>query len=68
MDWSYFRKLMRLLLGILLLLFSMGLFLYNPFLSPRPFDLGLGLLTLYLFVAGLLLTIFAAASLPSDRR
>ena len=61
------KYIFRLFFGVCLMLLSVGLLIYNVFLLTTGFDLALGLLDLILMVGGLLLTIFSAASLPSEQ-
>ncbi|MBQ6430255.1 MAG: hypothetical protein IJJ99_00025 [Oscillospiraceae bacterium] len=67
MDWKYFRQILKIFFGVCLILISVALFLYNAFFLESGYDIALGLLDLILFLSGLLLVIFAAARLPSDR-
>ncbi len=67
MDWNYFKQLLRIFFGVCLLLVSGAIFIYNVFFLDTGYDIALGLLNLILFLSGLLLVIFAAAKLPSDR-
>ena len=61
------KYIFRIFFGVCLMLLSVGLLIYNVFLLTTGFDIALGLLDLILMVGGLLLTIFSAASLPSEQ-
>ncbi len=62
------KYIFRIFFGVCLMLLSAGLLVYNLFLTTSGFDVPLALLDLLLFLGGLLLTVFAAAALPSDQR
>ncbi len=61
------KYIFRIFFGVCLMLLSVGLLIYNVFLLTTGFDIALGLLDLILLVGGLLLTVFSAASLPSEQ-
>lgn len=61
------KYIFRIFFGVCLMLLSVGLLIYNVFLLSTGFDIALGLLDLILLVSGLLLTVFSAASLPSEQ-
>ena len=61
------KYIFRIFFGVCLMLLSVGLLIYNVFLLTAGFDIALGLLDLILLVGGLLLTVFSAASLPSEQ-
>lgn len=61
------KYIFRIFFGVCLMLLSVGLLIYNMFLLTTGFDIALGLLDLILLVGGLLLTVFSAASLPSEQ-
>lgn len=67
MDWKYFRQILKIFFGVCLILASGAILLYNVFYIKTGYDMALGLLDLALFLCGLLLVIFTAAKLPSDR-
>ena len=57
----------RIFFGVCLILLSAGLLIYNVFLLTTGFDIALVPLNLLLFVGGVLLTVFSAATLPSEQ-
>ena len=61
------KYIFRIFFGVCLMLLSVGLLIYNMFLLTTGFDIALGLLDLILLVGGLLLTVYSAASLPSEQ-
>ena len=61
------KYIFRIFFGVCLMMLSVGLLIYNVFLLTTGFDIALGLLDLILLVGGLLLTVFSAASLPSEQ-
>ncbi len=67
MDWKYFRQILKIFFGVCMILASGAIFIYNAFFLETGYDISLGLLNLILFLPGLLLVIFTAAKLPSDR-
>lgn len=67
MDWKYFRQVLKIFFGVCLILASGAILLYNLLYIKTGFDVALGLLDLVLFLWGLLLVVFTAAKLPSDR-
>lgn len=67
MDWVYMRQIMRIFLGVCLLLASAGILLFNVFFVDSAYDHALGFLNLFVFLAGLFLTVFNAAKLLSDK-
>lgn len=67
MDWKYFKQILKIFFGICLILASAAIMLYNAFYLETGYDIALGLLDLCIFLSGLLLVIFTAAKLPSNR-
>ncbi|MBO2527578.1 MAG: hypothetical protein CW335_05300 [Clostridiales bacterium] len=67
MDWKYFKQILKIFFGVCLILASAAILLYNAFFLKTGYDMALGLLDLCIFLSGLLLVIFTAAKLPSDR-
>lgn len=67
MDWKYFKQILKIFFGVCLILASGAILLYNVFFLKTGYDMALGLLDLVLFLSGLLLVVFTAAKLPSDR-
>lgn len=63
MDWSLFRRVLKIFFGICLILISVAVLLYNIFMTPRGYEMGLGFIDLFIFLAGLLLTVFNIADL-----
>lgn len=61
------KYIFRIFFGVCLMLLSVGVLIYNVFLLTTGFDIALGLLDLVLLVGGVLLTVFSAASLPSEQ-
>lgn len=68
MDWAYLRQIMKIFFGVCLLLVSAVVLIYNAFVLPGGYDVALGFLDLFLFLAGLLLTVFNAAKLPPQEK
>lgn len=68
MNWSYFGTVLKIFFGVCLLLLSIAIFLYNAFMTPKGFEFGLAFLNLFIFLAGLLLTVFNVAKLPSGNQ
>ncbi len=68
MQKSYGKEYCRIFFGVLLILASAFLLLYNALIQKASFDMALGLIDLMLFLAGLLLTIFGLAALPEDKK
>lgn len=66
MNWSYFWSILKVFFGVCLLLLSIAVLLYNVFMTPNGFEAGLGFVNLFIFLAGLFLTVFNAAKLPSN--
>lgn len=61
------KYIFRIFFGVCLILLSAGLLIYNVFLLTTGFDIALVPLNLLLFVGGVLLTVFSAATLPSEQ-
>lgn len=68
MDWAYLRQIMKIFFGGCLLLLSAVLLIYNAFVLPGGYDFALGFLNLFVFLAGLLLTVFNVAKLPPQEK
>lgn len=66
MDWKFFRQIIGIFFGVCLLLISAAILLYNLFMTPNGYEVALGFLNLFVFLAGLLLTVFNVANLPRD--
>lgn len=66
MDWKYFKQIMRIFLGVCLLLAAAVVLFYNLFLLETGFDAGLALIDFFVFLCGLLLTVFSISALPGD--
>lgn len=66
MDWSYFWSIIKIFFGVILLLVSIAVLLYNIFMTPNGFEAGLGFVDLLIFLGGLFLTVFNIAKLPSN--
>lgn len=64
MDWNYFKQVMKIFFGILLLIFSSALLLMNLFVFDTGFDVSLCLLNLLLLLGGLLCILFGVSRLP----
>lgn len=60
------KQILKVFLGVCLILFSGVILLYNLFLIPSGFDLSLAVLDLFIFICGLLLSVFSAARLPAE--
>lgn len=67
MDGKYFKQILKIFFGVCLILISGAILVYNMFFLNTGYDMALGLLDLVVFLSGLLLVIFTAAKLPSDR-
>ena len=67
MDGKYFKQILKIFFGVCLLLASGAILLYNAFFIKTGYDMALGLLDLVVLLSGLLLVIFTAAKLPSNR-
>ena len=67
MDWKQIRQVLKVFFGVCLLLLSVLLLLLNAFFLSGGFDVSLLLLNVLALFAGLLMTVFGIASLPTSR-
>ena len=67
MDRRYIKQVLKVFFGVCLLLLSAALLVFNLFLLSGGFDIALLLPNVLLFLAGLLLTVFGIAALPTSR-
>ena len=58
------RKIFQIVVGILLLLASVAMLISNLLLADVVWDVAYGMLMLLVFLLGLIMTVFGAASLP----
>ena len=66
MKHGSWRQLVKIFFGVCLILISGGILLVNLYVLDTSFDVGLGVLDLFLFLIGLMLVVFAAAELPKE--
>ena len=67
MDWKQIRQVLKVFFGVCLLLLSVLLLLLNAFFLSGGFDVSLLLLNVLTLLAGLLMTVFGIAALPTSR-
>ena len=67
MDWKQIRQVLKVFFGVCLLLLSVLLLLLNAFFLSGGFDVSLLLLNVLTLLAGLLMTVFGIAALPTTR-
>ena len=67
MDGKQIRQVLKVFFGVCLLLLSVLLLLLNAFFLSGGFDVSLLLLNVLALLAGLLMTVFGIAALPTTR-
>lgn len=67
MDGKQIRQVLKVFFGVCLLLLSVLLLLLNAFFLSGGFDVSLLLLNVLTLLAGLLMTVFGIAALPTTR-
>ena len=67
MDGKQIRQVLKVFFGVCLLLLSVLLLLLNAFFLSGGFDVSLLLLNVLALLAGLLMTVFGIAALPTSR-
>ena len=67
MDGKQIRQVLKVFFGVCLLLLSILLLLLNAFFLSGGFDVSLLLLNVLALFAGLLMTVFGIAALPTTR-
>ena len=67
MDEKQIRQVLKVFFGVCLLLLSVLLLLLNAFFLSGGFDVSLLLLNVLTLLAGLLMTVFGIAALPTTR-
>ena len=67
MDGKQIRQVLKVFFGVCLLLLSVLLLLLNAFFLSGGFDVSLLLLNVLALFAGLLMTVFGIAALPTPR-
>lgn len=61
------KQILKIFFGVCLILLSGILLLYNLFLIPTEFDPALGVLNLFFFLCGLLLTVSGTEKLHREK-
>ena len=67
MDGKQIRQVLKVFFGVCLLLLSVLLLLLKAFFLSGGFDVSLLLLNVLTLLAGLLMTVFGIAALPTTR-